>query len=187
MRTVWWSPSKAHPRECGDDPVTIARNVSELGSPPRMRGRRMARPSGSPKNRLTPANAGTTLRTRLISTLRWAHPRECGDDPIALATLTQTAGSPPRMRGRLGKILDPDPGGRLTPANAGTTSQLQAWGGAREAHPRECGDDSNGRIESGDKLGSPPRMRGRHRNHLFRLGGCRLTPANAGTTPAWSP
>ncbi len=218
VERVW-----AHPRECGDDPGLGHDPGARRGSPPRMRGRRPRLHTKNRKQRLTPANAGTTWpgqsitlctlgspprmrgRPRLVvlrldngrltpanaGTTRigvltsrpfGAHPRECGDDRLRSVLGMRRAGSPPRMRGRH-RLSEPGHHrGGLTPANAGTTSCAAFSWCLGQAHPRECGDDSNllGRVYAGP--GSPPRMRGRHGRAPCGRGGRGLTPANAGTT-----
>ena len=133
--------SAAHPRECGDDTMTLALASLSAGSPPRMRGRRMARSRRMAARRLTPANAGTTSWLAVGWIARSAHPRECGDDLFRSTRQGNNTGSPPRMRGRRESTPRWRTVGRLTPANAGTTSGRRRMAQTRRAHPRECGDD----------------------------------------------
>ena len=168
-----------------------------------MRGRpgRAITPCG--EGRLTPANAGTTARSRCSVRPDEAHPRECGDDVDLALRLVQDEGSPPRMRGRLYSPGRGWFGDRLTPANAGTTRYRPSRAWQKGAHPRECGDDAATLFLSIYRSGSPPRMRGRRAPHRGRrprpagspprmrgrpgqapagVFGRGLTPANAGTT-----
>ena len=91
---------KDHPRVCGKDrPRTIACGNC-VGSPPRMRERRIRANSIQNRRRITPAYAGKTERktgrpARLVD-----HPRVCGKDASRPALQAQPVGSPPRMRER---------------------------------------------------------------------------------------
>ena len=73
---------RAHPRECGDDNLLNESIPGISGSPPRMRGRRSVAATLAGDNRLTPANAGTTLLGHHPRMGSQAHPRECGDDCV---------------------------------------------------------------------------------------------------------
>ena len=193
----------AHPRECGDDAGAAEKGVPCDGSPPRMRGRLDAGPPPERDVGLTPANAGTTSDEQTGKIINAAHPRECGDDDVAVAGVPRGVGSPPRMRGRRTLMCGWRPDCRLTPANAGTTSSLPPGSYTPTAHPRECGDDGRTGGPGCDGEGSPPRMRGRlsqdvhqprdREAHPRECGDDSpnwpvpsssqwLTPANAGTT-----
>ena len=65
-----------------------------------MRGRLLCCRPTSWSIRLTPANAGTTIFEFLEGMGMKAHPRECGDDFLAVTCAGLGEGSPPRMRGR---------------------------------------------------------------------------------------
>ena len=47
------------------------------------------------------------------------HPRVCGEKYGKQFTLSRQAGSPPRMRGKVQRLLGLTPDGRITPACAG--------------------------------------------------------------------
>mgnify|MGYP001190351610 CR=1 FL=1 len=112
--------------------------------------------------RLTPACAGTTLGRGSRRRRTGAHPRVRGDDSSSHVPMPESAGSPPRARGRRAGGRPEGVPPRLTPACAGTTSRT------RRAAPLA--------------RGSPPRARGR-RGGVGAWGrGLGLTPACAGTT-----
>ena len=50
-----------HPRGCGENYEQLVGGVETLGSPPRMRGKRIGALAGMEQNRITPADAGKTL------------------------------------------------------------------------------------------------------------------------------
>ena len=73
---------------------------------------------------------------------------------------------------------------RITPADAGTRGRLLHARCPQTDHPRGCGDKSAGMVRSIGGYGSPPRMRGQVQNLRNKLSGCRITPADAGTSCA---
>ena len=75
--------------------------MAELGSPPRMRGKRKRIKKDAIANRITPADAGKTQK-------------------VYQNTAT-TAGSPPRMRGKREYEHSGRETNRITPADAGKT------------------------------------------------------------------
>ena len=92
------------------------------------------------------------------------------------------AGSPPRMRGRRPRRGPPPSFLRLTPAYAGKTPVPVGRIGVSGAHPRVCGEDSAGGLNSWSDAGSPPRMRGRRSSAMASRSQSGLTPAYAGKT-----
>ena len=136
---------------------------SPLRSPPRMRGKAKNRCRSCPLTRITPACAGKRLVRLTKKPLPGDHPRVCGKKAVTRYFRLDTAGSPPRMRG---KAVD----------GAG-----QSEGG--EDHPRVCGEKSYAATIWRITQGSPPRMRGKvlriTRPQLY----ARITPAYAGKSP----
>ena len=70
----------------------------------------------------------------------------------------------------------------LIPACAGKTVVLGHSSHARRAHPRVCGENSNGGNEAAVELGSSPRVRGKHIRSQRGNASHRLIPACAGKT-----
>ena len=173
---------RAHPRVRGDDLGMPGEREVAAGSPPRARGRRRQGPVRRGCHGLTPACAGTTMWSLPVRPLSWAHPRVRGDDKMASCAESGATGSPPRARGRPGRVDQLRPGQGLTPACAGTTSP-SSWRRRRwRAHPRVRGDDDTADEMIEDLDGSPPRARGRREPPHRVVGRERLTPACAGTT-----
>ena len=131
---------------------------------------------------ITPADAGKT-RKASPSTHQWTdHPRGCGENQDVSATSRKTAGSPPRMRGKLLLPVQPDRTARITPADAGKTRlQRQLFAELRD-HPRGCGENLPSATGTATILGSPPRMRGKPLKKAIESGENRITPADAGKT-----
>ena len=176
------SASAAHPRVCGEHPVSSNRAAVTRGSSPRMRGKR-AGPgrSGGPCG-LIPAYAGKTL-VKVPSTREWvAHPRVCGENTCGRGIGFGAFGSSPRMRGKLAESLTNDLSGGLIPAYAGKTSKRRRHLESLAAHPRVCGENGISGLSEDTTTGSSPRMRGKLDWTLRTMPSARLIPAYAGKT-----
>ena len=175
---------RAHPRACGENTETRAGARGEMGSSPRMRGKRLHRVELCGNVGLIPAHAGKTLIATLKLSPHWAHPRACGENGAGAVEEGEYLGSSPRMRG---KPLRPGRGcGRagLIPAHAGKTGRCSRRKETRRAHPRACGENSPFQLTAPRPSGSSPRMRGKPEKgwHGGSLRG--LIPAHAGKTIA---
>ena len=93
------------------------------GSPPLTRGPPPVEFNPLCHPRITPAHAGTTLRTIIKTVDHEDHPRSRGDHLIAYAREFSDLGSPPLTRGPQQVLLVGEPDARITPAHAGTTTQ----------------------------------------------------------------
>ena len=113
--------STDHPRACGANYNGTYSTFDDLGSSPRMRGKRQADRRGRGPDRIIPAHAGQTT-IFLFNSARWSdHPRACGANPCRPPIRWMNTGSSPRMRGK----RDQDPEHpyhlRIIPAHAGQT------------------------------------------------------------------
>ena len=66
------------------------------------------------------------------------------------------------MRGKPDGISKYGDYGRITPADAGKTSPTERTRRNAWDHPRGCGENLTDRKNAAERLGSPPRMRGKH-------------------------
>ena len=88
------------------------------------------------------------------------------------------------MRGKREMLAFARKNGRITPAHAGKT-YLGYLGRIRATdHPRACGENLLADADTQANLGSPPRMRGKHRVFGEGTADMRITPAHAGKTLA---
>ena len=71
---------------------------------------------------------------------------------------------------------------RITPACAGKTRAGLPACRVREDHPRVCGENFPLFVLCVFPIGSPPRVRGKHRDPIKSSGRYRITPACAGKT-----
>ncbi len=92
------------------------------------------------------------------------------------------AGSPPRLRGILGRQWHGSRQARFTPAPAGNTSVPVNRFTIASVHPRACGEYPRFAIASLLSIGSPPRLRGIPQGRVSAADAARFTPAPAGNT-----
>ena len=110
-----------HPRGCGENTLIVLLKPLTVGSPPRMRGKQGEGRYQPSLTRITPADAGKTLRTTIICSDVKDHPRGCGENAFGLSQALSLSGSPPRMRGKRDIYTDAMALNRITPADAGKT------------------------------------------------------------------
>ena len=145
-----------------------------------MRGKASSKYHPDKGARITPAYAGKRLCFNLNSTTRRDHPRVCGEKSVPAWHSWYAPGSPPRMRGKVYSGERYEKYNRITPAYAGKRPAASApvWG--QRDHPRVCGEKKASVITQADRLGSPPRMRGKASSPSRWIRGTRITPAYAG-------
>ena len=135
-------------------------SLTVQGSPPRVRGKACRCPPLDTNQRITPARAGKSAAVAKRQLFKGDHPRVCGEKLPDGRLTTREKGSPPRVRGKVG---------RRRSKNRRT-----------EDHPRVCGEKACGRASPRGAKGSPPRVRGK--DFIMSPMNCPLgiTPACAG-------
>ena len=110
-----------HPRRCGENSACSRSNISEMGSPPQVRGKHEALALLKVGKWITPAGAGKTRLNALSRANPLDHPRRCGENFPTVANFGRVPGSPPQVRGK--RILLPASCSNhgITPAGAGKT------------------------------------------------------------------
>ena len=106
----------------------------------------------------------------------------CGENKVSAILSSDTAGSSPRVRGKLSASQLLRAGARLIPACAGKTGRCGRGAHRAEAHPRVCGENCYSRHVGEDDSGSSPRVRGKPRGWYAAPRPPRLIPACAGKT-----
>mgnify|MGYP000766792172 FL=1 len=150
-----------HPRGCGENRKLDSECQDCRGSPPRMRGKHCIFEFGLGANRITPADAGKTIRFAKTTWHNRDHPRGCGENTEVKHNVTSSPGSPPRMRGKQGCNHRINHYRRITPADAGKTNRNANEAETVQDHPRGCGENRLCSLDFGHCIGSPPRMRGK--------------------------
>ena len=161
--------------------------MSRLGSPPRVRGKGNTVEILDWTGRITPACAGKSIIRRTFFRFLEDHPRVCGEK-FAPDYLDITAtGSPPRVRGKVLRILRHRNSAGITPACAGKSTIPVAGFPTGGDHPRVCGEKSK-RVNSTKRIeGSPPRVRGKAGLPFSSCSKIGITPACAGKSTAGVP
>ena len=153
--------TRDHPRVCGEKCEPKHDLFNEQGSPPRMRGKGISVVGMIQLIGITPAYAGKSFTFPMAFADAKDHPRVCGEKSAKLVFPQKTAGSPPRMRGKVRRERGPMRSRRITPAYAGKSTRRAASHFSSRDHPRVCGEKPRVREYWDLPLGSPPRMRGK--------------------------
>ena len=122
MSAWFFSNAQDHPRGCGENDSGEKIDLYAQGSPPRMRGKPCMGYGAVEVSRITPADAGKTIRMPELARLNEDHPRGCGENVWVDSYQDAAMGSPPRMRGKHFANFRPHLGAGITPADAGKTS-----------------------------------------------------------------
>ena len=149
-----------HPRLCGEKLSTNLFGNALQGSPPPMRGKVFDKFAEKLMNGITPAYAGKRPKPNIRETPKTDHPRLCGEKFSENLKNSQSVGSPPPMRGKVGYRRGVFSSGR--------------------DHPRLCGEKAVDRKISYRRPGSPPPMRGKAAIGKSTSRTRRITPAYAG-------
>ena len=171
-----------HPRACGELGSPSAKDLSNAGSSPRMRGTRLKPNDLHRLFRIIPAHAGNSEPPSIFQSLSPDHPRACGELFAVTISWFSGAGSSPRMRGTPRLPAGPQRRSRIIPAHAGNSrTHARARSGPSD-HPRACGELAS-RVVTGEiNCGSSPRMRGTRRPDAVHLRRHRIIPAHAGNS-----
>ena len=110
-----------HPRRCGENVTPFRQECYGVGSPPQVRGKPATTALDALDERITPAGAGKTGTTTMMTKLPRDHPRRCGENCCSSVLLRPAPGSPPQVRGKRRDNDSVHRATRITPAGAGKT------------------------------------------------------------------
>ena len=108
-----------HPRVCGEKKKMQPRKDKRMGSPPRVRGKAQESFLILCHHGITPACAGKRTVTTKEAFQKQDHPRVCGEKGNGINHDLCVKGSPPRVRGKVGRLLLKAGYRGITPACAG--------------------------------------------------------------------
>ena len=147
-----------------------------------MRGKQTYRQTQSRKTGITPAGAGKTKIPPVVLAETQDHPRRCGENDSINVIGNMNTGSPPQVRGKRERDVQPRKCTGITPAGAGKTECSRSAAQKAEDHPRRCGENRASLDALIRHKGSPPQVRGKRdaAGHIGRIRG--ITPAGAGKT-----
>ena len=157
---------RAHPRSRGENTVIADRLAGKHGSSPLTRGKPPGCRLRPGADRLIPAHAGKTSRSRRAGRSWKAHPRSRGENTSRSSTGKRPRGSSPLTRGKHPSTLSCSWSCRLIPAHAGKTTDGSGATIYGAAHPRSRGENVR---EAGETLvgrGSSPLTRGKRRTAI---------------------
>ena len=135
-----------HPHGCGEDNSAHELSKCNIGSPPRVWGRRRRRPRRGMGRRFTPTGVGKTSGPPRSTSRHKVHPHGCGEDLNDDMGHIAPEGSPPRVWGRLPTVSAGGVYQRFTPTGVGKTGGRTHCLSARKVHPHGCGEDCVGDV-----------------------------------------
>ena len=153
--------SEAHPRSRGENTGKLMNGVTQRGSSPLTRGKRLEAAVVLLVLRLIPAHAGKTRGACPCRGSVRAHPRSRGENRSSTRWTRPRSGSSPLTRG---KHLGVTHGGHvqgLIPAHAGKTCNPPRRTEGGWAHPRSRGENEARRGGRHVGVGSSPLTRGK--------------------------
>ena len=125
---------------CGEKHSVSALHSRRIGSPPRVRGKVQACIYDAGVLGITPACAGKRIIGLTEGMTEKDHPRVCGEKHALQICNVCELGSPPRVRGKVIRLIVDDGLTRITPAYAGKRAVFRVWKGTARDHPRVCGE-----------------------------------------------
>ena len=149
-----------------------------------MRGTRFARAPGAAPARFIPARAGNAAEAKSSTFDDAVHPRACGERLNYEQFFEHYAGSSPRVRGTLGRIILVAGPNRFIPARAGNAVSQSPGRCTFPVHPRACGERLDPTLDPETYVGSSPRVRGTPLLCGLLALPCRFIPARAGNAIA---
>ena len=157
------------------------------GSPPHGRGKVPAVLQCRRFRGITPALAGKSREIPLHLRAAKDHPRVGGEKQIGGDNGLDKQGSPPRGRGKGPGIQDIVTFRRITPAWAGKSDRRRPSPPGGWDHPRVGGEKLFLVLLGEQRVGSPPRGRGKVAQRVCNVGAGGITPAWAGKRPSPRP
>ena len=132
-----------HPRLCGEKQPDTFGQLTQLGSPPPMRGKDLITRNNLRRYRITPAYAGKSSTDDRLIVFYKDHPRLCGEKCKYSVNRSLYAGSPPPMRGKGYDEATATKDKGITPAYAGKSFIIDCPLQAGQDHPRLCGEKAH--------------------------------------------
>ncbi len=131
-----------HPRVYGENSQRISRRKPLQGSPPRIRGKHEFGFNHGNQVGITPAYTGKTNLAPVGVYEVKDHPRVYGENIKRHLYISRDAGSPPRIRGKLGYSGWAGNDCRITPAYTGKTHLKTKGATDAQDHPRVYGENA---------------------------------------------
>ena len=152
---------RVHPRVCGGNHLAAVPSGRGAGPSPRVRGKPLLVLGSRRDGRSIPACAGETGGAPCSWSRCGVHPRVCGGNRGAVASLELPSGPSPRVRGKLSRARWTALSIGSIPACAGETRAARWRTGSGRVHPRVCGGNSTTSAGGSAGFGPSPRVRGK--------------------------
>ncbi len=149
-----------HPRSCGANHSHKHLDRLSIGSSPLVRGQLVFVTGDFPVERIIPARAGPTVRSRISVQPSPDHPRSCGANKFEPLATDRLYGSSPLVRGQLRLRRPARIAPRIIPARAGPTFRVARASRTVSDHPRSCGANPSTSHLKHHTHGSSPLVRG---------------------------
>ena len=150
-----------HPHVCGEDFPRPAFALRTAETPPRVWGRRPARPLRKVRRGNTPTCVGKTHTIPAGPRAARKHPHVCGEDSLAAVVSAAAAETPPRVWGRQHRAIARQLLVGNTPTCVGKTRMVWRKPARLRKHPHVCGEDAPFRPPPRRDRETPPRVWGR--------------------------
>ena len=135
------TPPPDHPREYGENGILTVMGLMRWGPSPRIRGESDHRRQAQTRRGTIPANTGRMQSIKLLPTTETDHPREYGENDVAVHCLAAALGPSPRIRGEFGRRPALSRNYGTIPANTGRMVPLLFSFWFFGDHPREYGEN----------------------------------------------
>ena len=123
--------AEVHPHVCGENMMGDVLVGVRLGTPPRVWGKLSTLPKFSIMPRYTPTCVGKTIAARIVKHYVEVHPHVCGENVLRQAKKVCNIGTPPRVWGKLLRIVRLPLSLRYTPTCVGKTAGGSCGTGSR--------------------------------------------------------
>ena len=152
---------KVHPHVCGEN--TCTNHIWEVreGSPPRVWGKPVGCEDNAVVRRFTPTCVGKTYHHRQRGHPLGVHPHVCGENLDKQSLWWTNHGSPPRVWGKLPRMVSRVRSSRFTPTCVGKTRKSNGMAFIGSVHPHVCGENAANPSGTDGTNGSPPRVWGK--------------------------
>ena len=173
-------PAQDHPREYGENFHRARSRKPLMGSSPRIRGELVVFNEPCGACGIIPANTGRIRQCPVRRENHRDHPREYGENVVAVTDDDGDTGSSPRIRGESLPLPRRTHARGIIPANTGRIRFAVSPKVRPQDHPREYGENPGQRKSPTLSRGSSPRIRGEFwlPESWWRM--CGIIPANTG-------
>ena len=134
-------PLTVHPHACGENRRRRAHSAMPIGPPPRVWGKLHNKLYARRHIRSTPTRVGKTNGRAKCRATTKVHPHACGENPKKVQCYATCVGPPPRVWGKLQRVVIFMRPLRSTPTRVGKTIHSAVSNSDPTVHPHACGEN----------------------------------------------